>query len=887
MLRRYFKILDGEFRKVFLMQSSIFLIISSLLILKPTFTSIFLTEHGVRQLPVVYLFIAIAAFIINYTVNHFQDRLIMIRVVNSTHIINMLILAMIYALMVGGKLSGWVTTFCLVYVSMYALLTTTQFWQMVGQILNIRDAKRLIGIVGSGAIAGGIFGGYLASSLVNVIGNSGLVILVIVILIINLLLSNLLWKYKSIDISASPFSAAKRTNIFSLLTSKHVKNTAIVIGLGVIVSKLVDFHFNFIILKIPRTSEELTSFLAFWFSTINVIGFLIQLLLTSRIVNRIGMQKSMYILPGGTFMMVILSVVFPGITTAILLKANDGALKQSIYKSAYELCLLPIHNSIRNKVKYFIDLVVDSVATGISGIILLLLMRSENIPIFLIAGMNIGFIICWIFFIRKTGKSYHYTFSRNIEKYSGTNADEILFTYQNKALPDQIKDLKKIIGRNDGEIDPQIIQRIEGILFNKKMDDIIQFFKDESNKLSISAVKVSLAAGISNQKINNFYQKANIQKKLNVLEGVSHYLPDNQKLRVSIGFNSKVAKLIHGYDNRIIHLTNQQLYQLMKIIVLSKSYNKYYFIKQSLNEEISVEDKLAAVRAVRFGTAKSFANELIQQIDHPLIKNDIIQTLASYQNGYVHFFKKNLLEKSRIYPDLVLVLSKIESQESVDLLFKLLNHKYYKNRRTALFSLNRIRENNPQLAYRQWIIKKKIREEVSNLKQLIAAYHSIHLERSSIDSKKEKLLTSILHNNRILISQGNLRLFILLGLFFEKKQIDNVYRALNTANLSTRNYALDYLDDFLPFQMKKDLLPLFEVISERKFDDEVLQRISTKPIKFQFALRVLYQWKDQKLNRKIQHFAIEHDDLKIRKWASQMKMPPKDRNSINWLKKIS
>jgi AAA family ATP:ADP antiporter len=59
--KRIFDIRDGEKLRAFSMFAYIFLVIASLLILKPLRNSIFLTKLGIEQLPYVFVFVAISA----------------------------------------------------------------------------------------------------------------------------------------------------------------------------------------------------------------------------------------------------------------------------------------------------------------------------------------------------------------------------------------------------------------------------------------------------------------------------------------------------------------------------------------------------------------------------------------------------------------------------------------------------------------------------------------------------------------------------------------------------------------------------------------------------------------------------------------------------------
>ncbi|MCB0752316.1 MAG: hypothetical protein KDC52_12650, partial [Ignavibacteriae bacterium] len=56
-----FDIREGEYTRTFFMTFYIFLIISANLILKPTVISLFLSEFGIEQLPIAFIFVAVFA----------------------------------------------------------------------------------------------------------------------------------------------------------------------------------------------------------------------------------------------------------------------------------------------------------------------------------------------------------------------------------------------------------------------------------------------------------------------------------------------------------------------------------------------------------------------------------------------------------------------------------------------------------------------------------------------------------------------------------------------------------------------------------------------------------------------------------------------------------
>lgn len=54
----------------------------------------------------------------------------------------------------------------------YGVIAPVQAWSVVGGLFDTRQAKRLFGLVGSGASIGAIVGGLMASTLVRPLGGA-------------------------------------------------------------------------------------------------------------------------------------------------------------------------------------------------------------------------------------------------------------------------------------------------------------------------------------------------------------------------------------------------------------------------------------------------------------------------------------------------------------------------------------------------------------------------------------------------------------------------------------------------------------------------------------------------------------------------------------------
>ena len=420
LLSKSFDLRRGEYKRAFLMQLNIFLIISTLLIVKPSVNGLFLAQFGVKSLPLAFVLVAFSATALSVIYSRKLIKVSFYKLMRRTLEISVITLIIFGILLSFNLLVSWVIYIFYIWVALFAVLSASQFWILANLVFNAREAKRLFGFIGAGAIAGGIFGGYLTSILAPVIGSEKLLFVSAVLLWFCIPITRSVWrdnlsgknnpfknKNKLKGITESPFLLIRK--------SKHLSYLAGIVGVSVLVAKLVDYQFNAIASLKISDPDELTAFFGFWFSNFNLLSLIIQLFLTRRIVGVFGVGTSLLFLPAGIFIGAVMVLFAPSLFAAILIKLADGSLKQSINKSAVELLALPIPLAIKNKTKTFIDVFVDSVATGIGGIILILLVNAFHLSTSFISLIILVILGVWFYFALKIRKEYLKSFQLKIK----------------------------------------------------------------------------------------------------------------------------------------------------------------------------------------------------------------------------------------------------------------------------------------------------------------------------------------------------------------------------------------------------------------------------------------------------------------------------------------
>ena len=490
-IQKTFDIREGEFKVSLWMLSYIFIIIAVLLIIKPTVNALFLSELGVEQLPLAFLFVAVIAVASSFLYSKVLTKYSLNRIIQFTLMSSIILLIALGVLLYLNYLQGWLLYFFYVWVAIYAVLSTSQFWVLANLVYNVREAKRLFGFIGSGAILGGIFGGYLTSFLAPVIGNENLIFLASALLFVCFPLLRNIWKSRVIKLGK--FKEEKRT-VFSgdgrpfqlIKKSKHLTYMAAILALSVVVAKLIDYLFSDFASAAISDPEELTSFFAFWFSTFNLVALSIQLFFTHRIVGIWGVGFSLLLLPIGILLSGVFFLILPELSVVVVIKAMDGSLKQSVHKSASELLALPLPFDLKNKTKSFIDVVVDSIATGIAGCLLLFVVKAFQLPSYYITIIIIVLVLIWVFFIGQVRKEYYKTFRQNLELLT-IGADAPKNFIEEKAS--MVRGMRSVFKNGKEEQVLFMLGKLMEINDNRFKDDVILLLKHPSTKVKTAALK--------------------------------------------------------------------------------------------------------------------------------------------------------------------------------------------------------------------------------------------------------------------------------------------------------------------------------------------------------------------------------------------------------------
>ncbi|PKQ66693.1 hypothetical protein BZG01_10490 [Labilibaculum manganireducens] len=923
-LNKSFDIRVGEYRRVVLMQVNIFLIISTLLIIKPIVNSLFLSSFGYSYLPTAFIIVSIFAVAISRLYSRLLSKFPFDKIMTRTLLISVITLLVFGLLLRLNILVQVVLLLFYVWVALFAVVSSSQFWVLANIIFNAREAKRVFGFIGAGAIAGGIFGGYLTSIMAPLIGSENLIFLSMLVLLPSIWITKKIWaerdseqqhvqqqKVQEENLTENPYQLIKK--------SRHLSLMAGIIGVSVVVAKLVDYQFSAIASTAILDPDRLTAFFGFWFSNFNLLSLFIQLFLTRRIVGVFGVGSSLLILPGAIFLGALGMLFFPILGAAIFIKLCDGSLKQSINKSATELLALPIPLEIKSKTKSYIDVTVDSVASGIGGLLLFFLVNGLQLSTNWISLMIIGLLILWIYFALQVRKEYLKSFKLKIsKKISRKKADKQAQTTESviSNLQRQLESnkeshllyiiqktrevpreefyvrLKKLLSHESGKIRSEVITSLKSYINHNLSGDMLLLVNDDDQEVRVSAFEylIALAPGNRVKLIESYLEHEDEKIRESALLALAIETRGNQELQDWFSFGDRLQMRIQQMNKTEDLSEKDKLHQhIIQVIGVSSASGYFSYLQNAFHHER--EDIVSkAIEAAGNTAHPQFISVLVNFLNQKAFLPTAQTALANYSSRAFPVFHK-LIKDEKISVELVrrlpVIAQKINSQKSIDFLFFLLDYEDYMVHLESLKALTNIKQSFPNLFFDKKLVMSLIVEEIHLCQNSLVVLNSKFVTKVDTDSIPFKILDA--RNSLINLLERRLdgsleRIFRLLELRYPPEDILTVYKGIQSDKADLRMNAIEFLDNLLESRLKKILIPVletailnsmaepvFSLFAEKEPDEFGCYRLILEGVDVKLKLAVFYlleQLSDPKFLPLIQTY-LDSENLKIRKFAEK------------------
>jgi len=364
----------GERRQTFGAFLTLFGFMAGHALLETARDALFLARWPASRLPWVYLLIAVVALALTRS----QHRLLR-RFQTRHELAAWLFLSAVitFAFWVLVRWAwGWIFFGLYVWSGVLATLVVVRFWTVLANTFTVTQAKRLFAVVGSGSVMGAIAGSGFARVLTGLAPSRHLVLAAALAFLVTSLAPRLLTRrhddrqadHVDPSLPSDPFAVARL-----IWNRPYLKRVALLILLATVTFTLVDYVFKS---TVDRTvpAAAMGEFFSSVYFVLNVASLLVQLFAVSWLVRRLGINAVQSILPLSFLLCAAGYLASAGLAAALLLKAVDGTLRYSLYRTGTELLFVALSVDVRGRVKAVIDVVGQRGGQALASLVILTLL---------------------------------------------------------------------------------------------------------------------------------------------------------------------------------------------------------------------------------------------------------------------------------------------------------------------------------------------------------------------------------------------------------------------------------------------------------------------------------------------------------------------------------
>lgn len=229
------------------------------------------------------------------------------------------------------------------------------FWASVSEAFDPHTAKQVVGRIGAGATLGGIVGGGLAWLGARVAPVPAMLVLVALLSLVaarsvRTLGEGAVSSTAKIETPAATGSSDGAT---------YLRWLAAIVLLGAIVQSLVEYALGAAATASMGSGPRLLAFFAVFQTLVGVMSFVLQLSVNRFALEKLGVGATLALLPGGIVVAGGLTLLFPSLLAFVAQRGAEGALRASVFRSAYEILFSPVAPDAKRRAKTIIDVGFD------------------------------------------------------------------------------------------------------------------------------------------------------------------------------------------------------------------------------------------------------------------------------------------------------------------------------------------------------------------------------------------------------------------------------------------------------------------------------------------------------------------------------------------------
>jgi CRP-like cAMP-binding protein len=416
-LRRRLPLEGGEGRTASLLLVHSFAMGAATVFFETAASALFLARFGSAALPYVYVAAAVLTIGVGAAYSRIQARLPFDRLMLGTL---WFLVVTVLALRLGLAATGaaWLVFLLLVWYRPISILTDLEFWAVAARLYDVRQAKRLFGVVGSGEVVARIAGSFAVPLLLRMTAVANLMVLSAVALLGCALVASVVLREAAPARAPAPAAHAPATppadSLGRLFRDTYLRTILGLAFFAVIAKYLVDFAFLEQMRARYADVGRLATFFALFSGVSQTVSLLTRLFVSGPLLSRHGIRAGLLVLPVAHVLCttaIVAAGFVPGSVAAVfwLVVANQGiykTLKHPIDNPSFKVLYQPLPKERRLSVQVAVETLLTPLTIGIAGALMVLFSRALHYDPVVFAWVMLAGFACWVWVARTAGAEY-------------------------------------------------------------------------------------------------------------------------------------------------------------------------------------------------------------------------------------------------------------------------------------------------------------------------------------------------------------------------------------------------------------------------------------------------------------------------------------------------
>ena len=671
--------------------------------------TLLLEKFQVEQIPYVFIFSAVLLWISGFIYSKLEHKYPLQRVAFMITIF-MIASILIFRLAFFFREDNYFVFIMLPWFYVLYLLNNLEFWGVASLIFDARQSKRLFAVISAGDIPAKMIGYSVAGLTVHYIGTINLLWAALVCLIasipflITVKEATILedhhkhhnhHEHKKVAHKKKPEHNIKKI-IDNFFGNDLIRNVAL---LGILMSMsflIINYSFWTKVKHAYHDDVSLANFIAFFNAIISIVFLVFKLIFTSRLINKIGIIKSLLITPIVLLLMIGLVIYSEKLDSETLILYCFGAtysivdiLKTSINNPVFLTVMQPLPNHERLRAHMILKGITDPFAFLFAGVAIILLIKFQG-KVDLASMSYLILVIClfWFAGVHALNKQYLKTIVKsisnkffNLDNLSIHDTDTLQWLKEKakEGTETEVLNIISMLSRQPQDLNDELV---------------IAIFKHPSDKVKLTLLNLMLehdypqAAQSLIKILSQEMHPAILARAIKVIcknniqtdETLEFLLSNEKEIR-----NAAIDGLFFYASGEAQLKASNMLHQLMNSvndddrIAAAHIFSNHYHGKETEMILQLMKDKNPEVRKFAFIAAGKSENELLlQQLIHTGLTYEfemIEPLLLSGSASLPHIYNYLTSNKNISYPQkekLILLISRINNDKAHELLVKLL-----------------------------------------------------------------------------------------------------------------------------------------------------------------------------------------------------------------------